>query len=160
MIVGFLVPVGGQLISLGLMRLFLKFNIVVSAAFSLVSNPLNMIPLYYGYYLLGSMVIGKPDRIIEFSSFEAIMNPIMSADYFWESLRSFLSLGQAFLIRWLIAAVILSTVFGPLGYAITYWFQNRRIKAAAVAMGLEYETLLKEYGRKHAPKKEPHEDVE
>ncbi|MGD9817103.1 MAG: DUF2062 domain-containing protein [Desulfomonilaceae bacterium] len=139
--IGFLIPVGGQLACLGLIRLFLSFNLIVAGAFTLVSNPLNMIPLYYGYYLIGCLVIGKPDRGLEFSSFEKIMNPIMNADFFWESLTAFLSLSQAFLIRWAIAAVLLSIFFGVFGYLATYRIQQKRIMKAAVSMGKEYQEL-------------------
>jgi uncharacterized protein (DUF2062 family) len=145
LIIGFLIPVGGQLACLGLIRLLFRFNVIVAAAFTLVSNPLNMIPLYYGYYLLGSLVIGKPDHTMELSSFEAIMTPIMNADYFWESLGAFLSLSHAFLVRWLIAAVILSVVFGVLGYLITYKIQKRRVMEMANTMGMEYQSLLKKF---------------
>ncbi len=142
LVMGFLIPVGGQLACLGLLRLVLRFNVIVAAAFTLVSNPFNMIPLYYGYYALGSLVIGKPEQKIDFSSFENVMNPIMNADYFWESLASFMSLGQAFLLRWLIAAVILSAIFGLAGYVVTYRIQKRRIMVVAGDMDTEYHNLV------------------
>ena len=141
LVIGFLIPVGGQLACLGLLRLAMRFNVVVAAAFTLVSNPFNMIPLYYGYYLLGSLVIGKPEQKLDFTSFEAIMNPIMNADYFWESLDAFMNLSRAFLVRWLIAAVILSVVFGFLGYAVAYSIQKRRVMSAATVMGRKYHLL-------------------
>ncbi len=143
LVIGFLIPVGGQLACLGLLRIVLRFNIIVAGAFTLVSNPLNMIPLYYGYYLLGSLVIGKPEQTIEFDSFELIMSPIMNADYFWESLDGFLGLSQAFLIRWLIAAIILAVVFGILGYVITHRIQKQRIMATARSMDTEYHALTR-----------------
>ncbi len=152
LVIGFLIPVGGQLACLGLLRLAMRFNVVVAAAFTLVSNPFNMIPLYYGYYLLGSLVIGKPEQKLDFTSFEAIMNPIMNADYFWESLDAFMNLSRAFLVRWLIAAVILSVVFGFLGYAISYRIQKRRVMSAATVMGKKYHSLTEKMknGRNNA----------
>lgn len=141
LIIGFLIPVGGQLACLGLLRLVMRFNVIVAGAFTLVSNPFNMIPLYYGYYLLGSLVIGKPEQKLDFTSFEAIMNPIMNADYFWESLDAFMNLSRAFLVRWVIAAVILSVVFGFLGYAVAYSIQKRRVMSAATVMGRKYHSL-------------------
>lgn len=119
----------------------MRFNVIVAGAFTLVSNPFNMIPLYYGYYLLGSLVIGKPEQKLDFTSFEAIMNPIMNADYFWESLDAFMNLSRAFLVRWVIAAVILSVVFGFLGYAVAYSIQKRRVMSAATVMGRKYHSL-------------------
>ena len=147
LVIGFLIPVGGQLACLGLLRLIMRFNVIVAGAFTLVSNPFNMIPLYYGYYLLGSLVIGKPEQKLDFASFEAIMNPIMGADYFWESLGSFMNLSQAFLARWLIAAVILSVISGFLGYAVTYRIQKRRIMSAAESMNRDYHSLNENLNR-------------
>ncbi len=141
LVIGFLIPVGGQLACLGLLRFAMRFNVVVAAAFTLVSNPFNMIPLYYGYYLLGSLVIGQPEQKLDFTSFEAIMNPIMNADYFWESLEAFMNLSQAFLLRWLVAAVILSVVFGFSGYIVAYRIQKRRIMSAAEVTDRKYHSL-------------------
>lgn len=59
LIIGLIIPVGGQLAALALLRMAMRFSYVIAAAFTLVSNPLNMIPLYYGYYCLGSFVLGK-----------------------------------------------------------------------------------------------------
>ncbi len=146
---GFLIPVGGQLAFLGLMRIFVKFNLIVGGAFTLVSNPLNMIPLYYGYYLMGSLILGKPEHLIEFSSFEMIMDPILNSGNSWESLNGFLDLGKVFLVRWLLAAVILSTVSGLFGYLITYRIQKRRIMAAAISMDREYHDLARKLKTKH-----------
>lgn len=141
LVIAFLIPVGGHLACLGLLRVVFRFNVIAAAAFTMVSNPFNMIPLYYGYYVLGSLIIGKPAQKLDFTSFEAIMNPIMNADHFWESLGAFMDLSQAFLVRWLIAAVMLSVVFGPLGYVITYRIQNRRIMDSARNLDGKYHSL-------------------
>ncbi len=142
LVVGFIIPVGGQLLFLGLLRLLFPFNYIVAAGFTFVSNPLNMIPLYYGYYRLGSFVLGRPASL-NFHCFERLMHPILDKSYFWDALNAFAELGSELLIPWAVAAVILATIFGVTGYALTYTIQKKRCINAAQKLGLEYKAYLK-----------------
>jgi uncharacterized protein len=141
LIIGFVIPVGGQLLILAFLRFFLSFNYLVAAGFTLVSNPFNMIPLYYCYYCLGSYVLGRSINL-HFERFEKLMTPVMDKSYFWEALVAFAELGSDILLRWFVAAVLLATVFGFLGYIITLNIQKRRCKAAAARLGMRYEEFL------------------
>lgn len=141
LVVGFLMPLGAHLASLAILRIVLRFNYLVAAGFSVVCNPFNMIPLYYGYYCLGSVFIGKPTDL-NFSAFERLMNPITDHAFFWEALPAFLELGSEILIRWFIAAIFLASVFGAVGYVATYKIQQKRCRRAAREMGLRYEEFL------------------
>jgi len=150
LVVGFAVPVGGQVVTLGILRSFVRFNFIVALAFTLVSNPLNMVPLYYGYYLLGSAVVGKPPAM-GIEAFGKLLEPIIEQSYFWEALFAFLQLSKDLLIRWSVAAVIISVVSGVLGYAVTYRLQKMRCKRTAEKLGVQYEHFLAELEAK-APK--------
>jgi len=141
LIIGFIIPVGGQLLFLGFLRAFISFNYIVAAGFTLVSNPFNMIPLYYGYYCLGSYVLGRPIAL-NFHCFEKLMNPVLDKTFFWEALSAFAELGEELLIPWLVAAVILSVVFGTAGYVVTFRIQKKRCKKAAQRLGVQYEEYL------------------
>ncbi len=141
LVVGFMIPVGGQLLFLGLLRLFLSFHYVVAAGFTFVSNPLNMIPLYYGYYCLGSYVLARPISL-NFHCFEKLMHPVLDKSYFWDALGAFAELGSELLIPWTVAAVILGAVFGVTGYFVTFHIQKKRCKKAAQRLGLQYEQYL------------------
>lgn len=143
LVIGFVVPVGGQLLSLGLLRIVIRFNYLAAAGFSLVSNPLNMIPLYYGYYCMGSVILGKPVAIC-FDRFEKLMHPVMDKTYFWEAFYAFAELGREILVRWLVAAVILAVVFGIAGYIATLWVQRKRCRQAAEKLGMEYRTFVEQ----------------
>jgi len=146
LIIGFLIPVGGQLFFLALMRSVFRFNYMVAAGFTFVSNPLNMIPLYYGYYWLGSVLLMEPVSL-DFKIFQNVLTPVMEKEYFWESLSAFMTLGWGILIRWLVAAVFLSIFFGIVGYAGTYAIQKKRCRKAAQDLGLsldEYLEILKQ----------------
>jgi uncharacterized protein (DUF2062 family) len=141
LVVGFVIPVGGQLLFLGILRLLFSFNYVIAAGFTFVSNPLNMIPLYYGYYCLGSYLMGKTISL-NFDCFEKIMHPVLDKSFFWDALRAFGELGSELLIPWTVAAVVLGVIFGIVGYVVTYGIQKKRCKKAAQRLGVQYEQYL------------------
>lgn len=143
LVTGFLVPIGGHLITLALLRTLCRFNYIIAFAFTFVSNPLDMVPLYYGYYHLGSFVLGK-SVTLDYRIFEKIMHPIIDKDYFWEVFPAFMELGHEILTRWIVAAVILAMLFGTLGYLITFKVQKERCKKAADKLGQKYEKYLEE----------------
>jgi uncharacterized protein len=146
LIVGFLAPIGTHFISLCLLRFVFRFHFGIAFAFTFVSNPLNVIPLYYGYYYMGSVLLGKP-ATLEFEGFEKLLSPVLSTTYFWEAVTAFAALGYEILLRWFVSAVVLSVVFGTLGYVVTYKIQVRRCKRAALRMGLNYEHYLEQIER-------------
>ncbi len=143
LITGFLVPVGGHLITLAILRALCRFNYLIAFAFTFVSNPLDMIPLYYGYYHLGSLVLGK-SVTLDYGIFEKIMHPIMDKDHFWQILPAFMELGYEILVRWIVAAAIVAAFFGILGYLITFKVQKERCKRAAEKLGQQYEKYVAE----------------
>lgn len=146
--VGFAVPVGAQVAVLGALRTVLKFNFVSAVAFSFVSNPFDMIPMYYGYYLLGSWILGKNPHI-DFSLFQKLMSPIVESGYFWESLGAFLELSREILTAWFVSAVILATVSSVLGYVITHRIQMARAKRRIGKLEEQYERILQEFDEKN-----------
>jgi uncharacterized protein len=143
LITGFLVPVGGHLVTLAVLRAVCRFNYLIAFAFTFVSNPLDMIPLYYGYYHLGSLVLGR-SATLDYGIFEKIMHPIMDNEYFWQIMPALIELGHEIFIRWILAAVILSAFFGTLGYVITFKVQKERCKRAADKLGQKYEKYVEE----------------
>jgi|SRR5271157_4032401 len=140
-VIGFAVPMGGHFLSLGLLRLLFRFNFVLAFAFTSVVNPFNIIPLYYGYYWLGSLVLGRPVAM-NFEVFQRIMNPVLDKAYFWEVHAAFIQLGWEILARWSVAAAILAAVSGALGYVITYRIQKKRCMRKAQMLGIQYEKYL------------------
>jgi uncharacterized protein len=143
LVTGFLVPVGGHLITLAILRVLLRFNYMIAFAFTFVSNPLNVVPLYYGYYCLGSLILGRPVAL-DYGVFEKLMNPVMDKSYFWEAFAAFMELGREILVRWLVAAASLALVFGTAGYVVTFKVQKDRCKRAAEKLGEKYEKYVEE----------------
>jgi len=143
LVTAFLVPVGGHLITLAALRVLCRFNYMVAFAFTFVSNPLNMAPLYYGYYCLGSVILGRCIAL-DHGVFEKLMNPVMDKSYFWEEFAAFTQLGHEILVRWLVAAAPLALVFGIVGYIVTFKVQKDRCKRAAEKLGEKYEKYVEE----------------
>ncbi len=136
LIIGFIVPVGGQLVLITFLRFFVRFNSLLAVAFSLVSNPFNFLPLYYGYYLLGSCIIGASPNVSR-ETFDTMMLGVADSGHFAESWAAFLNLSGDILTRWSVAAVLLGVSTSIIGYLVTYWIKkrmmNRRAELASVS---------------------------
>ncbi len=141
LVVGFGVPLGGHIVTLTLLRLLFRFNFPAAIAFTWVCDPFNVIFVYYGYYCLGSLLLGRPLEM-NFEVFRTLVSPIADRAYFWEHVSAFMSLGQDLLTRWFVGAETLAVVSGVLGYVITYKIQLVRCRRAAKKMELKYEDLI------------------
>ncbi len=141
LLVGLAIPMGGHTVALALLRLALRFNFLVAFAFSAVSNPLTMIPQYYGYYLLGSWILNR-NVTIDYQLFGKVMHPVMGSSYFWEALAAFGQLSKEILINWSVAAVVVSIPVAVVGYVVTYRIQKARIRRSAEKMTRQYEEFL------------------
>lgn len=144
--VGFGLPLGSQMVCLGLLRLAFRFNSLVAFAFTWVNNPITLLPMYYGYYCLGSLVLGKPIAM-NVAAFRELMRPIMEAGHFWDSMAAFADLSLDFIARWAVSAALIALSAGIVGYVLAYSAQKRRCFTRARALGTSYETLLKERER-------------
>lgn len=139
--VGFGIPIGAQLMCLGLLRGLFRYNMLMAFAFTWVNNPISVIPMYYGYYYLGSKLLGRP-AIMSASDFQDLMSPIIHANYFWESVHSFLYLGWDFVIRWSVTALTIGLTTGVAGYAIGHYIQKEHCRRKAEELGITYEKLV------------------
>jgi uncharacterized protein len=142
-IVGFGTPVGAHTAAVCLLRLAFRFNFVAALAFTWVCNPFNVIFLYYGYYHLGSFLLGRSPNM-DFHMFERLILPITEKGHFWEALSEFLQLSQDLLARWFVAAAFIAAVSGVIAYVFTRYFQTQRCKRTAKKLGIEYEKLVKD----------------
>ncbi len=141
--VGFGVPVGAQCLSMICSRIVMRYNLLAAFAFSFVTNPITFVPMYYGYYYLGSLIIGGED-ILTRKEFSATIKPLLKAEHFVESLSAIAYLGQDFLIRWFIAAMIFAIPATIAGYYLTKRFQKARCAHRAKKMGIAYNKLLED----------------
>lgn len=74
------------------------------------------------------------------------MHPVLDKSFFWDALHAFAELGSELLIPWVVAAVILSTVFGISGFLVTLQIQRFRCKKAAERLGFQYKEYLRRLG--------------
>jgi len=148
LIIGFGTPIGSHSVAALLLRSMLRFNLIVALAFTWVCNPFNVIFLYYGYYYLGSVILGKPS--MDFEVFRRLLDPIAQESYFWQTLHGFMQLGKDLLLRWTTAAIIFAAISGILGYVVTERVQTARCKRQAKKMGVDYDKFLKELEEKTA----------
>jgi uncharacterized protein len=139
--VGLGIPVGTQMMMLGLLRLLFKFNTIVAFACTWVNNPITLIPMYYGYYCLGSLMLGR-HGIMSAEDFQALMSPILHAEYFWNSAQAFAYLGWDIVVRWFVAALTVSATCGLLGYVTGYRIWMSRCRKKAERLGISYGELL------------------
>lgn len=147
--VGFGAPIGTQMILLGLLRALFRFNSVTAFAFTWVNNPISILPLYYGYYYLGSLMLGKPP-IISPDDFQELLTPILHANYFWQGVQAFIHLGSDVVVSWSLSAAILAAVTGTLGYLVALHAQKARSMRRARELGLTYEQLLSSLEKRRA----------
>lgn len=140
--VGFGIPVGAQIIFLGLLRLVFRFNSVMAFAFTWVNNPITLLPMYYGFYCLGSVVLGH-SPVMSVEEFRNLLRPILHAGYFWDSMCSFLYLGGDLLVRWCVGALVVGATAGMVGYVVGYRARKKRCGRKARQMGITYENLVR-----------------
>jgi uncharacterized protein len=140
--VGFGIPIGAQMIFLALLRLLFRFNSVMAFALTWVNNPITLLPMYYGFYCVGSIILGK-SVIMNVDDFRNLMRPIMHAGYFLDSVRSFLYLGGDLLERWAVGALSVGAVSGTIGYVVGYRVRKKRCRRRAHQLGTTYENLVR-----------------
>ncbi len=125
LLVGFGFPLGLQWVSLGLIRTVFRFNFLLALALTWVNNPFTVGPMYYGFYLMGSALIGNPSEINS-DTFLELMAPLFKAETFPDSLSGLAEIGSEILIKWAIGASITGLLFGTVGYVATYYIQSQR----------------------------------
>lgn len=129
--IGFACPMGLQFFAVGILRVFFKFNSVIALTFSLVSNPITVVPLYYGYYVLGSFILDQPASM-SLDAFGTRIALAEDASFLSGSFEAFLGLGKDILSRWSAAAVTLAATFGVVGHFGAIFYLERMRKARKI----------------------------
>ena len=99
--------------------------------------------MYYAYYVLGSLLLGKP-AVMTPADFHELMKPVLHAQYFWNSVHAFMILGGDLLVRWFLAALSIAIPVAAVGYFISYRVQQARCRSKAENLGISYRKLLRE----------------
>jgi len=108
--------VGLQMLICVVIGSFIRANRIIAVILCWISNPITFIPMYYGYYWLGSKILGV--KIWTFSNFSERMNDIISTGKQFGYSAILKQLGsEAVLPLWvgsLIIAVVVSLPLYPL----------------------------------------------
>ncbi|HMK35833.1 MAG TPA: DUF2062 domain-containing protein [Desulfomonilaceae bacterium] len=140
--IGLGIPVGAQMVLLGLLRILFKFNTVMAFTFTWVNNPITLIPMYYGFYCLGSLILGE-SVMMNVEDFQHLMRPVLHAGHFWDAIHAFMYLGLDLLVRWFVGALLVGAAVGVLGYVAGYRIRKNRCKRKARQLGIAYDRLVK-----------------
>ena len=66
------------------------FNVIVGFAWTWISNPLTLIPIYYVFYVTGQALLGRWDDLLGYDSFRALSQELRDAAFF-EATRIYFS---------------------------------------------------------------------
>jgi uncharacterized protein (DUF2062 family) len=144
LLLGFTPTVGIQMYSaavvwaLGKYIFRFAFNLPVCIAMIWISNPLTMIPMYYGFLITGGWVQGVPT--VTYSAFSDKLAEILAMESFWDSFIEgskflLIELGQPMLVGSMVYAVPISIGgFFAVGYFLT---RHRKHKARQANMSYE-----------------------
>lgn len=74
-----LLPIPFQMFPAGMLAIFFRANMPITIALVWVTNPLTAVPVWYGTYRFGSLLLGKqPSWQLDDSSLQAVWNTIVT----------------------------------------------------------------------------------
>jgi uncharacterized protein len=101
--IGFVAPLA-QIFLGALAAVYVRANVAVSVACTLITNPLTIVPLYFAAYLLGAWMLDLPTL-----SWDLFKAALLHSDSFWDSLLHLWSLvGEPLVLGSLVMALSLS----------------------------------------------------
>lgn len=123
--VGFLIPMGGQMVIAIILAFILKARKIPALACTWVTNPYTVPFIYPVQCYLGSVIMGSP---LDFKTITEVFNN-MFKNPSWQSL---LEIGQEFLIPFFIGGFTFGIVSATIGYFSAYGmieqYRSRRKK--------------------------------
>ncbi|MEQ8768733.1 MAG: DUF2062 domain-containing protein [Planctomycetota bacterium] len=137
--VGLTPTVGIQMIVVVVIGTLIKANRIVAVAWVWISNPVTMIPMYYGYYWLGSKVLGW--ELLGYSDFAGKLETF-GREGFVAALGELWDLGTVIFEPLIIGSLLLATAGAIFGYPLTYvllrrYFRKRDAEAVRLAADSE-----------------------
>lgn len=121
------------------------FSLVLAIAWSWLSNPLTMVPLYYVWFLTGSLLLHGSFGMESFAHFSEVLGSASAdpdADIFTQSWDFFVHVWNHFGVTIIIGCLPYGVVLGIAGYFFTRWLlrrrhHERRARLAAVKATIE-----------------------
>ena len=111
-----------------------RFNVPIACAMVWISNPLTMIPLYYGMYWLGVLIMGRSG--MDFSHFGEIMQKFITSikegesffDSLWQGLTGIFGIGLDIGTPMWVGGTVLGLVVAIPSYFISLRLHQRRMR--------------------------------
>nr|WP_252731847.1 DUF2062 domain-containing protein [Paraglaciecola arctica] len=107
-------PIPFQMWLAAAMAIPLRVNLPLSVATVWITNPFTMPPIFYGAYLVGTTVLGSPERKFTFE---------LNWDWVVQSIET---IGPAFIV----GCIICSLVFSAIGYVSLNYLWRLSVKKA------------------------------
>lgn len=112
----------------------LKFNIPIACAAVWISNPFTMIPLYYGMYWLGVVLLNRQE--MDFAKFKGILQEFITSikegesilKSFWEGLVGIFDIGMDIAIPMWVGGIAMGLCLAIPAYLATMYLYHRRLK--------------------------------
>ncbi len=117
-----------------------NFNYLVALAWTIVTNPLTFLPLYYVFYVTGKLILGDGDvnGVDEYQAFVGLWDRTFAPDTSWsEEVATYFSV----IVRdWGLKLFVGSIPYAAVAAAIGYWWGLRfvvRYRRARLALRLK-----------------------
>jgi len=135
--------VGLQMITVMLLsvitRRFFRFNVMAALMAVYISNPITIVPLYWGLYKLGTLFVGGEVTRAQF----AATLEYTSFSEWWNTVSDLcVSLGQPLLVGTAIVAIPCGLLTYPLMLWLLRWFRGAEIKPVVEHAGKEKSESL------------------
>jgi len=122
--VSFTPTVGFQMLIVALLAVPLRANVAVALAMVWISNPITVIPLYFAYYWLGTIVLGVPPLL--YADLRGLLRALFATDP-GSIVAAFRTLGTEVGLPMLVGSFWIATVAAALAYPMTLrWARRRR----------------------------------
>lgn len=135
--------VGFQMLLVAFLAVPLRANVAVALAMVWVSNPITVIPLYFAYYWLGTVVLGV--ETLGYGDVHELLRALFATDA-RSIIGAFGTLGAEIGAPMLVGSFVIATLAGAVSYPLTLrWARRRRdrrlgrLAAARVVQAKEAE---------------------
>lgn len=117
--------VGGQMVMVAILGVPLRANLPIACAMCWISNPLTIVPLYYLFYWLGGLMLGR-DPIGFFAMQQLLADRLMDVTE-TGVVNAMLALGWDVLWPMTLGSLVIATVAAiPAYYVALAWARRRR----------------------------------
>ena len=108
-----------------------NFSLALGLAYTWITNVITMIPIYYGFYVTGQVMMGR--SIAAYSNLKNTLENAFLADYtFWEKWGAFFKmLVNDWGVAMAVGCLPWALVFGPLSYYLVLKFERARLAKRA-----------------------------